>query len=167
MRLYLEGRRVGTLGVEFECVKAEAAAPHSITRPPEGGRYAGLSEVGFAHFGYAAFVDHFAGALVVGEPENDFVAGFPFCARLQDRPVQFDPVAAHQVIPFAPLKFELAIGLERERGCGAGDGFPGDPGFGADILASDIVALRAAFGRASQGQQTSAGDHQELSWKPI
>ena len=34
-------------------------------------------------------------------------------------------------------------------------------------LAGDIVALRAAFGREGQDHQSSASDHQKLSWKPF
>jgi hypothetical protein len=126
-----------------------------------------LAELGFAHCGNAALVDHFAGAFAVGEAENDFMAGFPFRTRFQDRSVQFHPITADEIFAFAALQFELAVGLQRERGSGARDGFPGYPCFRADVLASDIIALGGAVGSTGQEKQTRDSDDQDFSWEPL
>jgi len=87
------------------------------------------------------------------------MACFPFRARLQDRPVQFHPVAADEVFAFASLLVQTFRPLFSESGGAVQGRPPGYLGFGAHILAGHIVALRAALRRTCQDQQTQAGDH--------
>ena len=123
----------------------------------------GLAEGGFAEFGDAAFVDHFAPAVFAAVAEADFVAGLDLGAGAHDGVGKLDEFAADAVAAFPAAEFELAVIFEGERGGIAGHGLAGNLGFGALVAAGEVDGLSVRDGETKQADCQSRGEPKDVS----
>jgi hypothetical protein len=118
-------------------------------RSRKNARHRGLAEVRLAQFREAAFVDDFAQAFADVEAKDDFVARFNAGAGFDGHAIEFNPFAVDEVLAFAALQLEAAVGFQGKRSSFARDSLASNTGFRASIFPGEGGA-RGGLG-ASRG----------------